>query len=202
MRLLPWPAHVCPLLPHKSARVGADVTGGGYTGRLLRLNLNELDFRVEKPREDDLERFIGGEGLGIKYLYDEVPAHADPLGPENRLIFMTGPMTGTLAPTSGRHCVITKSPSRRRTTIRATSRAPTRYQDRRWRRPCSRRRGAVSAVPFIVPASSTSSTGLTMALAGRGPTTTPLWPSAHSAVTITWRPSRRRTCGVVRPVRP
>jgi len=86
------------------------VTGGGYAGRMLRLDLNELDFHVEALNEDDLERFIGGEGLGIKYLYDGVPAHADPLGPYNRLIFMTGPLTGTLAPTSGRHCVVTKSP--------------------------------------------------------------------------------------------
>ncbi len=83
---------------------------GGYTGRILRLGLDDLSYRIEKPREKDLERFIGGEGLGIKYLYDEVPPHADALGPENRLIFMTGPMTGSLAPTSGRHCVITKSP--------------------------------------------------------------------------------------------
>jgi aldehyde:ferredoxin oxidoreductase len=83
---------------------------GGYAGRILRLDLNDLGFKVEKPCEEDLERFIGGEGLGIKYLYDEVPPHADALGPENRLIFMTGPMTGTLAPTSGRHCVVTKSP--------------------------------------------------------------------------------------------
>ncbi|HTX44047.1 MAG TPA: aldehyde ferredoxin oxidoreductase family protein [Methanocella sp.] len=82
---------------------------GGYAGRLLRLDLDDLSYRTEKPLDGDLERFIGGEGLGIKYLYDEVPPHADALGPENRLIFMTGPMTGTLAPTSGRHCVVTKS---------------------------------------------------------------------------------------------
>ncbi|WP_174589930.1 aldehyde ferredoxin oxidoreductase family protein [Methanocella conradii] len=83
---------------------------GGYAGKILRLDLDGPSYRVERPREEDLERFIGGEGLCIKYLYDEVPPHADPLGPENRLIFMTGPLTGTLAPTSGRHCVATKSP--------------------------------------------------------------------------------------------
>jgi len=83
---------------------------GGYTGKVLRLDLDGLDFRTETPRDEDLERFIGGEGLGIKYLYDEVPPHTDALGNENRLIFMTGPMTGSLAPTSGRHCVVTKSP--------------------------------------------------------------------------------------------
>ncbi|HEY3274296.1 MAG TPA: aldehyde ferredoxin oxidoreductase family protein [Methanocella sp.] len=83
---------------------------GGYTGKILRVDLDRLETRDEKPDESVLRDFIGGEGLGIKYLYDEVPPHADALGPENRLIFMTGPVTGSLAPTSGRHCVITKSP--------------------------------------------------------------------------------------------
>jgi aldehyde:ferredoxin oxidoreductase len=83
---------------------------GGYAGRILRVDLDRLRVRDEIPHEDVLKNFIGGEGLGIKYLYEEVPAHADPLGHENRLIFMTGPLTGTLAPTSGRHCVVTKSP--------------------------------------------------------------------------------------------
>ncbi len=83
---------------------------GGYTGKILRVDLDRLETRDEQPDENVLRDFIGGEGLGIKYLYDEVPPHADPLGPENRLIFMTGPVTGSLAPTSGRHCVITRSP--------------------------------------------------------------------------------------------
>lgn len=83
---------------------------GGYAGKILRIDLDSLSTSHERSREEDLESFIGGEGLGIKYLYDEVPAHTDPLSPENRLIFMTGPLTGTLAPTSGRHCLITKSP--------------------------------------------------------------------------------------------
>ena len=83
---------------------------GGYTGKILRLDLNRLDYSLEKPDGDTLEKFIGGEGMGIKYLYERVSPGADALGPENPLIFMTGPMTGTLAPASGRHCVVTKSP--------------------------------------------------------------------------------------------
>ncbi|CAJ37975.1 aldehyde ferredoxin oxidoreductase family protein [Methanocella arvoryzae] len=83
---------------------------GGYTGKLLRVDLTRGRFTIEKPDEATLRDYIGGEGLGIKYLYDEVPAACDPLGPDNRLIFMTGPVTGSLAPTSGRHCVTTKSP--------------------------------------------------------------------------------------------
>jgi aldehyde:ferredoxin oxidoreductase len=83
---------------------------GGYVDGILRIDLGRMRTAVEKPAENVLEDFIGGEGLGIKYLYDEVPPGADPLGPDNRLIFMTGPVTGSLAPTSGRHCVVTKSP--------------------------------------------------------------------------------------------
>lgn len=83
---------------------------GGYAGKILRVDLGSGNFSIEKPDEAILADYIGGEGLGIKYLYDEVPPGSDPLGPENRLIFMTGPVTGSLAPTSGRHCVTTKSP--------------------------------------------------------------------------------------------
>lgn len=83
---------------------------GGYAGKILRVDLSDGRLHVEKPDDATLQEYIGGEGLGIKYLYDEVPAGVDALGPENRLIFMTGPVTGSLAPTSGRHCVTTKSP--------------------------------------------------------------------------------------------
>jgi len=83
---------------------------GGYAGKILRVDLDRLKTSDERPDEAALRDFIGGEGLGIKYLYDEVPSRAHALGPENLLIFMTGPVTGSLAPTSGRHCVITKSP--------------------------------------------------------------------------------------------
>ena len=50
---------------------------GGYTGKILRVDLDRLETRDEKPDEAILRDFIGGEGLGIKYLYDEVPPHAD-----------------------------------------------------------------------------------------------------------------------------
>ncbi len=83
---------------------------GGYAGKILRLDMSRLDYSLETPVDSVLEQFIGGEGLGIKYLYDEVEPGVDALGPDNKLIFMTGPLTGTLAPTSGRHCIITKSP--------------------------------------------------------------------------------------------
>jgi aldehyde:ferredoxin oxidoreductase len=54
---------------------------------------------------------LGGKGLGAWLLYNEQGAHVDPLGPENQLIFHTGPLTGTTAPTAGRFGVTTKSPA-------------------------------------------------------------------------------------------
>jgi aldehyde:ferredoxin oxidoreductase len=54
--------------------------------------------------------FLGGGGLATKYLYDEVKKGTDPLGPENELIFMTGPLTGTPCPSAGRYSVVAKSP--------------------------------------------------------------------------------------------
>jgi len=62
----------------------------GYYG----LTWTSLDFRVETPGEEDLQRFIGGEGLGIKYLYDGVPAHADALGPEKGTGHRGAPLAG------------------------------------------------------------------------------------------------------------
>lgn len=56
------------------------------------------------------KKFIGGCGLAAKILYDEIGPDTDPLGPENRLIFMTGPFAATPVITSGRHAVLTKLP--------------------------------------------------------------------------------------------
>ena len=53
--------------------------------------------------------FIGGKGFGAKLLADGLSPGTDPLGPENMLMFMTGPLTGTSAPAM-RGCVVTKSP--------------------------------------------------------------------------------------------
>jgi aldehyde:ferredoxin oxidoreductase len=58
----------------------------------------------------DLENFIGGMGLGVKLLLDEVPAGTDALGPGNKLIFAVGPLTGTRAPMFPQTCIVTKSP--------------------------------------------------------------------------------------------
>jgi aldehyde:ferredoxin oxidoreductase len=56
------------------------------------------------------KKFLGGRGLASKYLFDEVKPGADPLGPRNKLIFMSGLLTGTASPSAGRYSVVTKSP--------------------------------------------------------------------------------------------
>ena len=78
--------------------------------KLLRADLSSGSMRDEFVDEDEVELFIGGRGLGVKILIEELKPGTDPLGPENKLIFMAGPATGTAFPTSGRFHVITKSP--------------------------------------------------------------------------------------------
>lgn len=81
-----------------------------YNGKLARINLSTGTIKVEPLDLVLAKKFIGGRGLGTKILYDEGIAKVDPLSPENKLIYITGPMTGTASPTSGRYMVVTKSP--------------------------------------------------------------------------------------------
>ncbi|MCL5046588.1 MAG: aldehyde ferredoxin oxidoreductase, partial [Actinobacteria bacterium] len=82
-----------------------------YTGRILRVDLTARRSRIESTREDWARLFVGGKGLGIRYLYEDLKPGTPPLSPENRLILMTGPLTGTLVPTSGKLAIITRSPA-------------------------------------------------------------------------------------------
>ena len=82
----------------------------GYTGRILRVDLSEGMIRTGELDEDDAFRFIGGSGLAAKIIYDEVDPSIDPFSPENRLVFMTGPLEGTIVPCSCRYVVAAKSP--------------------------------------------------------------------------------------------
>jgi aldehyde:ferredoxin oxidoreductase len=83
---------------------------GGYFGRLLRVKLDDHTFKSEEIPEKLLIEYIGGRGLGSKILFDEVPGKTDALGPENKLIFATGPLTGINAPTTSRYAIVSKSP--------------------------------------------------------------------------------------------
>jgi aldehyde:ferredoxin oxidoreductase len=82
----------------------------GYTGKILHLNLSNSKGHVEDLNEEWARQFIGGSGIGAKFLYEMTDERTNPLGPENPLIFMTGPFTGTSVPLSGRHAVISRSP--------------------------------------------------------------------------------------------
>ena len=83
---------------------------GAYYEKLARINLSTGEIKVEKLDLELAHKFIGGRGLGTKMLYDEGVATVDPLSPENKLIYITGPMTGSAAPSTGRYMVVTKSP--------------------------------------------------------------------------------------------
>lgn len=83
---------------------------GGYNGTILRINLSEGTVLREETNKDLAKRYIGGRGLASKMLMDEIDPAVDPLSPENKLIFATGPLTGTPTPTGGRYMVVTKAP--------------------------------------------------------------------------------------------
>ena len=81
----------------------------GWTGNILRVDLTNRKWSAE-PTERYAGRFIGGIGIGLKILWDEVRQDVGAFDPENRLIFAPGPLAGTLAPASGRIEIISKSP--------------------------------------------------------------------------------------------
>ncbi|MBI4721564.1 MAG: aldehyde ferredoxin oxidoreductase family protein [Candidatus Stahlbacteria bacterium] len=83
---------------------------GGYMGKVLEVDLSSGKISSSDLNSAYASKYIGGKGYGAKVLYDSVPVGADPLGNDNLLILMTGPLTGTIAPSSGRFAVITKSP--------------------------------------------------------------------------------------------
>lgn len=81
-----------------------------YNLKMLRVNLTEGTIKTEELDEKLAKKFLGGRGLGTKILYDEGVATVDPLSPENKLIFINGPLTGANVPTGGRYMVVTKAP--------------------------------------------------------------------------------------------
>ncbi|PLS02964.1 aldehyde ferredoxin oxidoreductase family protein [Neobacillus cucumis] len=82
---------------------------GGFKNKevLVDLTSGTVDYRA--INEEDARKYIGGRGLGVKYVLDNGP-EVEPLSAENILCFMTGPVTGTRSSMSGRLCVVTKSP--------------------------------------------------------------------------------------------
>ncbi len=82
----------------------------GYMGKLLRVDLTTKKATEVVPDEPTLRQYLGGTGIGIKYLYEEVPPNIQWNEPDNRLILASGPVGGTLIGGSGSFSVITKGP--------------------------------------------------------------------------------------------
>jgi aldehyde:ferredoxin oxidoreductase len=82
----------------------------GWIGKILRVNLSKDKCSVEDLDPNLARNFIGGRGLATKYLFDEVNPKIDGISPQNKLLFATGPLTGSGVIGSGRFMVVTKSP--------------------------------------------------------------------------------------------
>ena len=82
----------------------------GWTGTVLRINLTDRTITKEPLNEDWAKEYVGGRGLGAKYLSEEMDPTVDALDPENKMLFVTGPLTGTNASCGSRYMVVTKGP--------------------------------------------------------------------------------------------
>lgn len=82
---------------------------GGYANKLAHVDLTTKKVEFKPVPEDWARQYIGGRGLGVKFVYENGP-QVDPLSPDNLLCFMNGPLTGSEANMSGRMAVVTKSP--------------------------------------------------------------------------------------------
>ena len=81
-----------------------------WAGKILRVDLTAGTVKSERLNMDWARAYLGSRGLGSKYLVSEVDPKVDPLSADNKIIWATGPLTGTMASTGGRYTVITKSP--------------------------------------------------------------------------------------------
>ena len=86
-------------------------TWHGYTGKILDVDLTSAILSKAELDPCLANDYMGGKGFGAKILYDQLPPRCEPLSADNILVFATGPLTGTLAPSSGRFEVCTKSPA-------------------------------------------------------------------------------------------
>jgi aldehyde:ferredoxin oxidoreductase len=81
-----------------------------WTKNVLRVNLEAGTCTTEPLKMEWAHEYLGQRGLATKYLASEIDPKVDPFAPENKLIFVTGPLTGTMASTGGRYSVVTKGP--------------------------------------------------------------------------------------------
>jgi len=81
-----------------------------WAGKILRVNLSAGTVKSEPLNMKWAKEYLGSRGLATKYMVEEVDAKVDPLSPANKIIWATGPLTGTMASTGGRYTVVTKGP--------------------------------------------------------------------------------------------
>ncbi|MDF1538936.1 MAG: aldehyde ferredoxin oxidoreductase family protein [Candidatus Thorarchaeota archaeon] len=87
-----------------------DLSVYGYAGQILSVNLTSNKITIIPLNREYAGKFVGGSGYASRVLYDTIDFAADPLSSGNVLMFMTGPLTGTLAPCTGRHVICARSP--------------------------------------------------------------------------------------------
>lgn len=83
---------------------------GGYKNRILRIDLSKRTFSEESLSDSLIRNYIGGRGFGSKLVYDDVKPGADPLGADNEIVFVAGPLAGTNAQSFARWKIFFKSP--------------------------------------------------------------------------------------------
>ena len=82
----------------------------GWTGKLLSVNLSNSEVSTQEIPEEWKRKYIGARGYGIRLLYDLTGPETNPFGPENVIVIASGPLTGTMAPSSSRCEIVSKSP--------------------------------------------------------------------------------------------
>ena len=82
----------------------------GFFGKVLWVNLSEKSFKEQSINEEIYRQYLGGYGLAVKLIYENMPMKVDPLSRESIFGFFPGLLTGTVAPFSGRYMVAGKSP--------------------------------------------------------------------------------------------
>ena len=90
--------------------MSSETIPGGYNGKILRVNLSNNSISTEEIQGPFCRKYLGGAGFVAYFLLKELQAGVDPLGPDNKLVFATGPLTGIKLSGSARHCVGAKSP--------------------------------------------------------------------------------------------
>ncbi len=82
----------------------------GYTGKILRVDLTSEKITTDNLNREWAKQFLGGKGLGARYLFEELKPGVDAMSPDNILSIWTGPAAGTMVPLTSRFVVVTKSP--------------------------------------------------------------------------------------------